>query len=31
MANVISKSQSIVSKVEILCFDGCGSEINLIN
>ena len=25
MANVISKSQSIVSKAEILCFDGCGS------
>ena len=24
MANVISKSQSIVSKAEILGFDGCG-------
>ena len=30
MANVISKSQSIVSKAK-LCFDGHGSEINLIN
>ena len=30
MANVISKSQSIVSKAE-LCFDGRRSEINLIN
>ena len=30
MANVISKSQNIVNKAE-LCFDGRGSEINLIN